>query len=313
MRVIFSIALIFISDFIIAQTVAWQPGSGHEQIAIWSEKIPDSLPLAGPEYMHTGEKSIANKPYILVERVSKPTMTLYRPTVNNTGAAVIVFPGGGYKRLAIDLEGSEICEWLASIGITGILLKYRVPYSGPYYDPKCNCQKDAIAPIALEDAQRTLGLVRYHASEWNIDPHKIGVIGFSAGGHLVADISSHFSKRLYPVVDSADNVSCRPDFGMVIYPGHMLEKTTKEFQLNPTIPVTKDTPPMFLVQAVDDPVDTVQNSLVYFIALKKAGVPVEYHLYPKGGHAFGLRNTDMPVTNWPQLAEVWLKSIGVSP
>lgn len=302
---------IFIADFITAQKAVWQPPAGHEQIAIWPRKIPDLQPVDGPEYMHPGDKTIANIPYFLVEQVSSPTITIYSPNMKNTGTAIIVFPGGGYKRLAIDLEGSEICEWLASIGITGILLKYRVPYSGPYYDPGCNCQKDAIAPMALEDAQRALGLVRYHASEWNINPHKIGVIGFSAGGHLVADLSTHYNKRLYPVIDSADYTSCRPDFGLVIYPGHMLEKTTKEFQLNPTIPVTKDTPPMFLLQAVDDPVDTVQNSLVYFIALKKAGVPVEYHLYPKGGHAFGLRKTDMPVTDWPNLAEKWLKSIGI--
>jgi acetyl esterase/lipase len=143
------------------------------------------------------------------------------------------------------------------------------------------------------------------------NPTKIGVIGFSAGGHLVANLSTHFKKRVYPVIDSADHVSCRPDFGLAIYPGHMLEKTTKEFQLNPTIPVSRNTPPMFLVQAEDDPVDTVQNSLVYYIALKKAGVPVEYHVYARGGHAFGLRKTKFPITGWPKLAETWFKTIGL--
>lgn len=300
-----------VSCNMIAQLNVWQPSSGYKQLLIWPKTVPDAQPMVGSESMRQGEDLIANKPIILVERVSLPTMTIYSPKGKNTGAAVIVFPGGGYKCLAIDLEGSEICEWLASIGITGILLKYRVPDSGPYWDSQCKCHKDPIAPMALEDAQRTLGLVRFHAVDWHIDPHKIGVIGFSAGGHLVADISNHFKKRVYQVIDSADHVSCRPDFGLSIYPGHMLEKTTKEFELNPSIPVSKDTPPTFLLQAVDDPVDTVQNSLVYFIALKKAGVPVEYHLYAQGGHAFGLRKTNLPITNWPQLAETWLKTIGI--
>jgi acetyl esterase/lipase len=294
-----------------AQTKVWQPATGHKQVPIWPALIPDSQPATGEEFIKQAQNLVAGKPWFSVERVSLPTMTIYSPKGKNTGAAVIVFPGGGYQRLAIDLEGTEICEWLASIGITGILLKYRVPNSGPHWDSHCGCQKDPLAPMALEDAQRSLGLLRFHAAEWHIDPHKIGVIGFSAGGHLVADLSTHFRKRLYPVIDSADNISCRPDFGMVIYPGHMLEKTTKEFELNPALPVSNDTPPMFLLQAEDDPVDTVQNSLVYFIALKRAGVSVEYHLYPEGGHAFGVRKTDFPITSWPQLAEIWLKTVGI--
>jgi acetyl esterase/lipase len=311
MKVLLLISCTLIFDNTISQTSVWQPSSGHTQIAIWPKNVPDLQPANGSEFMHQADILIANEPCMLVERVSSPTMTIYPPKGKNTGAAVVVFPGGGYKVLAIDLEGTEICEWLASIGITGILLKYRVPFSGPYWDPQCNCHKDPLAPMALEDAQRTLGLVRFHAAEWHIDTHKIGVIGFSAGGHLVADLCAHFKKRAYPVIDSADFVSCRPDFGLAIYPGHMMEKTTKEFELNPTIPVLKDTPPMFLLQAEDDPVDTVQNSLVYFIALKKAGVPVEYHVYSEGGHAFGLRKTSLPITNWPQLSETWLKTIGI--
>ncbi len=309
-RLLFVICIVIIGK-LNAQTNVWQPSSGHTQIPLWTKNVPDAQPMVGSEFMRQRENLVANKPWTSVERVSLPTMTIYSPNGKNTGAAVVVFPGGGYQCLAIDLEGSEICEWLASAGITGILLKYRVPHSGPYWDPQCNCHKDPIAPMALEDAQRTLGLVRFHAREWHIDPHKIGVIGFSAGGHLVADISTHFKKRVYPIIDSVDYTSCRPDFGMAIYPGHMLEKTTNEFDLNPTVPVSKDTPPMFLLQAVDDPVDAVQNSLVYFIALKKAGVPVEYHLYANGGHAFGLRKTNLPITNWPQLAETWLKTIGI--
>jgi acetyl esterase/lipase len=308
---IFTLGVMFMFCNLVAQTNGWQPLPGNTQLPIWPKEAPDHQSDVGPEFI-TAEKSlVAGKLWVSVENVSNPTITVYSPKGKNTGAAVVVFPGGGYKVLAIDLEGTEICEWLASIGITGILLKYRVPNSGPYYEK--HRQKDPVTPMALQDAQRALGLVRFHATEWHIDPHKIGVIGFSAGGHLVANISTHFKKRVYPIIDSADNISCRPDFGMTIYPGHMLEKTTKEFQLNPTIPISSNTPPMFLLQAVDDPVDTVQNSLVYFIALKNAGVPVEYHLYAKGGHAFGVRKTNLPITSWPHLAETWLKTIGMIP
>ena len=139
-----------------------------------------------------------------VDNVSRPTMMVYPPTGKNTGAAVVVFLGGGYYVLAIDLEGTEVCDWLTSKGITCVLLKYRVPHTGPQWDDKCKCQVNPKAPMALQDAQRTMGLIRSHAAEYHIDPHKIGVLGFSAGGHLVADISTHFDKRLYPTVDAAD-------------------------------------------------------------------------------------------------------------
>lgn len=294
-----------------AQAHVWQPSQGHTQVPIWPGTPPDLQPTAGPETAKPMDKKIAGKPVIAVERVSHPTMTIYSPKGHNTGVAVVVFPGGGYKILAIDLEGSEICEWLASRGITGILLKYRVPDSGPYWDPKCDCHKEPIAPTALEDAQRTIGLIRYHAAKWHINPHKIGVLGFSAGGNQVAATSTRYKKRLYSAVDAADRVSCRPDFGIALYPGHMQENTTNEYDLNPRIPVTSDTPPTFLLQAEDDPVDTVQNSLVYYAALKKAGVPVEMHLYAQGGHAFGLRQTTHPITKWPQLVETWLVTIGM--
>jgi acetyl esterase/lipase len=231
-------------------------------------------------------------------------MTVYSPKGTNTGVAVVVFPGGGYMCLAIDIEGTEICDWLTSRGITAVLLKYRVPVTrvGPY----------AESPLALEDAQRTVGLVRFHAAEWHIDPHKIGVIGFSAGGHMVTAMSTHFDKRLYPAVDAADKESCRPDFAIALYPGH-LWKRDGNFELNPNVPITTNTPPTFLVQAENDPVDNVNNSLVYYMALKNAGVPVEMHLYAQGGHAFGLRRTKFPITGWPQLVETWLGTIGMIP
>lgn len=241
-------------------------------------------------------------------------MTVYSPKGKNTGVAVIVFPGGGYTDLAIDLEGTQVCDWLTPRGITCVLLKYPVPDSGPAWHNDCQCNIHPKAPTALEDAQRTLGLVRLHAAEWHIDPHKIGVLGFSAGGHMVANISTHFAKRAYAPVDAADKVSCRPDFAAAIYPGHLLENTTKEYELNPLIPVTPDTPPTFLIQAEDDNVDRVKQSLVYYIALKNAGVPVEMHLYAHGGHAFGLRRqTNFPITAWPQLMQNWLATIGMLP
>jgi acetyl esterase/lipase len=166
--------------------------------------------------------------------------------------------------------------------------------------------------MALEDAQRTLGLVRFHASEWHIDPHKVGVLGFSAGGHLVAAVSVHFEKRLYPIVDAADKESCRPDFAIAIYPGHLSVSETG-LELNPDIRthLTRQTPPTILFQNEDDKVDSVEDSLSYYVGLKKAGVPVEMHLYAQGGHAYGLRRTKFPATSWPELVRIWLGTIGI--
>jgi len=286
-----------------AQTNVWQPAPGHTQLAIWPGAIPDPHPVPGPEYMRIDTNR--SDPHNLVTwalNVSHPTMTVYSPKNTNTGVAVVVFPGGGYQGLAIDLEGTEICDWLTSRGITAVLLKYRVPSKriGPYGE----------APMALEDAQRTLSLVRHRSDEWHIDPHKIGVIGFSAGGHMVTATSTHFNQRSYPATDAADKESCRPDFAIALYPGHMWDEETP-FELNPNVPVTSHTPPTFIVQAQDDPVDNVNNSLVYFVALTKAKVPAELHIFPHGGHGFGLRRTQFPITEWPKLAENWLGTIGI--
>jgi acetyl esterase/lipase len=281
-------------------------------VPIWPGKVPDAQPVAAPED-ETGNVTthlVAGKPWVYVGKVSRPTMTVYSPKGTNTGAAIVVFPGGGYGILAIDLEGTEVCDWLVSRGITCVLLKYRVPgagltpRSGPYPD----------SPMALEDAQRTIGLVRFHSPEWHIDPHKIGVLGFSAGGHLVAAASTHFAQRLYPAIDAADNESCRPDFAVALYPGH-LSLADNSIALNPDIRthITRQTPPTFLLQNEDDHVDRVEDSLSYYAALKKGGVPVEMHLYAQGGHAFGLRRTKTPATAWPQLVETWLVTIGMIP
>lgn len=294
----------------VAAQAVWQPSPGHTQVPIWPGKAPDAQAVKGPEVSETaldatgGKQLVGGKPWVYLDRVSRPTMTVYSPVGRNTSAAVVVFPGGGYNILAIDLEGTEACDWLTSRGITCVLLKYRVPCvkTGPYRD----CR------TALEDAQRTVGLVRFQAARWHIDPHRIGVLGFSAGGHMVAAISTHFEKRLYPPVDAADTASCRPDFAIALYPGH-LAVPERSFALNPDIQVTSRTPPTFLLQAEDDPIDPVENSLVYHAALRKAGIPAELHLFVKGGHAFGLRRTSSPITGWPQLVEKWLATIGMIP
>jgi len=291
-----------------AQTPVWQPSSEHTQVSIWPGAVPDAQPAPGAESMKTDSNFLVAGRHVMgVDNVTRPTMTVYAPTGTNTGAAV-VFPGGGFAGLAIDLEGTEVCDWLTSGGITCVLLKYRVP-SLPY-DWHCDCRPNGLATstLALEDAQRTVGLVRFHAAEWHVDPSKIGVLGFSAGGYLVAEISTHFEHRLYASVDAADGKSCRPDFAVAIYPGHLW--MDDGLKLNPHVPVTSQTPPTFLLQAKDDPVDTVTNSLVYYAALKKAGVPLEMHLYAHGGHAFGLRRTKFPITGWPELVETWLGTVG---
>ena len=306
---IFALCVVFAFGDLSAQTPAWQPSPGHTQVPIWPGAVPDAQPVAGPEDTATVEDPlVAGRPWVQVGHVSRPTMTVYAPKERNTAAAVVVFPGGGYWILAIDLEGTEVCDWLTSKGIACVLLKYRVPGEGLY--PRSGPYPDS--PMALEDAQRTVGLVRFHAAEWHIDPHRIGVLGFSAGGHLVAAMSSHFGQRLYPAVDAADKESCRPDFAVALYPGH-LSLAANSLGLNPDIHVTGQTPPTFLLQNEDDPVDRVEHSLSYYAALKKAGVPVEMHLYAQGGHAFGLRRTKLPVTGWPQLVETWLGTIGMIP
>ena len=282
---------------------AWPPAPGHLTMNIWPAAAPDPVPTTGPEADATTAKDnlIAGKPLIRLGNVSTPTITLYAPKGQNTGAAVVVFPGGGYSILAIDLEGTEVCDWLNGIGVNCILLKYRVPNTGPYLTK---------SPAALEDAQRAVGLVRAHAAEWKIDPKRIGVLGFSAGGHLAAALSTHYDQRLYPTQDAADSQSCRPDFAIVIYPGYLADAHDNfldKLDLHPTA----NTPPTFLVQAEDDGVH-VENATTWFLALKAVDVPAELHLYSKGGHGYGLRpQADLPVTTWPQSASTWLKTIHI--
>jgi acetyl esterase/lipase len=304
MRRLASLAIVtLLSVSLFAQKPAWEPAPGHVTLNLWPHAAPSAAPSSAAEGDTTTAKDrlVAGKPVIRVGNVSVPTLTVSSPKGRNTGAAVVVFPGGSYHILAIDLEGTEVCDWLNSAGITCVLVKYRVPDSGPY--PK--------SAAALQDAQRAFGIVRSYAAEWHIDPNRIGVLGFSAGAHLSAALSTHFDQRLYDPVDDADKISCRPDFAVIIYPGY-LALSEQNFAPNAEIHVTEKTPPSFIVQAEDDPVH-VENSTIYFLALKNAKVPAELHIYADGGHGYGLRRTELPVTAWPALVETWLRTIRMTP
>ncbi len=287
------------SATLFAQKPAWGPAPGRLTLPLWPNGAPGAPanPPAEADMTTAKDNLVAGKPLIRLGNVSSPTLTLYAPRLHNTGAAVLVFPGGGYRILAIDLEGTEVCDWLNSAGVACVLVKYRVPGTGPY--PK--------SAAALQDAQRAIGIVRSRAAEWHIDPNRIGVLGFSAGAHLAAALSTHFDRRLYDAVDAADRVSCRPDFAVIVYPGY-LALAEKNFAANPDIPVTAQTPPSFILQAEDDPVH-VENAMVYFMALKNAKVPAELHIYAAGGHGYGLRRTEEPVTTWPASVITWMHTI----
>jgi acetyl esterase/lipase len=234
-------------------------------------------------------------------------MTIMPAKGRKTGAAVIVFPGGGFQKVFVGLEGTEICEWLTAKGVTCIVSKYRAPGGNDFWDT--TLERRVTPPIAraLQDAQRTIRLVRSKAGALGIDPHRIGVLGMSAGGYLVAQTSNILTPAYRPV-DAFDEVSSRPDFAVALYPGHMCHD---DGSFDATLPVTKAAPPTFIVQAWNDATDAICNSLMYATALDKAGVSTEVHLFAKGGHAFALRHKDEPVGEWPHLVELWLKQIGM--
>jgi acetyl esterase/lipase len=234
-----------------------------------------------------------------ITNISKPSLTVYAPPAGkNTGAAALVFPGGSYLRLSYTTEGTDICDWLNSIGMTCVLVKYRVPEDGHY---PANVED-------LEDAQQAMRITREHAAEWHIDPHRIGVIGFSAGAHLAVVLSTHpdFEGKSVPV----STIDARPDFQMVIYPG-WLTNPAEAGTVDPVLVPTLQVPPTFLVQAENDYTAHVENVLVYFEALKNARVPAELHVYTLGGHGFGLGSKELPVSNWSSLAETWLHTIHI--
>ena len=267
----------------------------HETIRLWPGTAPGEKPGPNKERDTSPGSGI-----IRLGNVTVPTITIFPPAADkNTGAAVVVCPGGGYSILAYDLEGTEICQWLNSIGVTGVLLKYRVPpHKGvPRYQ----------AP--LQDAQRAIGIVRSRAKDWKIDPERIGILGFSAGGHLAATASNTFDGRTYPAVDAADKASCRPDFTILIYPAYLAAKGN-DLKLAPEIQVTPHTPPAFITMTEDDPVH-MEGAFAYVLALKHAKIPAELHIYPKGGHGYGLRPSKNEVSHWPERAAEWMKAQGL--
>jgi acetyl esterase/lipase len=272
----------------------------QESIPLWPAAALAVKGYSGEETNIPSTNKVDNRPFNQLGNVVNPRMTIFRPPEGKaSGAAVLVFPGGSYRILADDMEGSEICQWLSSLGITGILVRYRVPPlpgKQRYADP-------------LEDAQRALGMVRSRAAEWHLDPARIGVMGFSAGGHLATLMSNHFDQRTYAPIDEAERVSCRPDFTILIYPAFLTNRDDPAGQLVAEFHVTAQAPPAFIVQTEDDPV-RVQNSLFYYLALVNVKVPAEMHLFSKGGHGYGMRATGAPVAAWPKYAEVWLKSMG---
>lgn len=281
---------------------SWVHAEVPKAIPLWPGLVPGvkaDLP-AEADISKPGDELVAGRPVIRLGNVSQPTMTIYRPDPSkDTGAAVLVCPGGGYYILAMDLEGTEVCAWLNSIGVTGVLLKYRVP------------RRDGMPPHlpALQDAQRALGLLRSQAPDLGIDPQRIGVLGFSAGAHLSAALSTQTTARAYPVVDAADQADSRPDFCVLIYPAYLTDPQQRD-HLAPELAFSgMNPPPTFMAQTQDDS-SYVDSSLVYYRALKNANVPAELHLYPTGGHGYGLRRTTATVTTWPDRVEEWLRSAG---
>ena len=289
----------------------WHAAAGATEIALWPANVTIARPkVTGPERtnVYRGPKAPLGIPTTTVFDVTKPTVTIFPAKGPNTGAAVLVFPGGGYQVLAIDFEGTEVCDWATAKGITCAVLKYRVPGSGHYWDEACKCHKLPRVPMALQDAQRAMVILRGRAAAFGIDPHKTGVLGFSAGGHMVAAISNADSLSYTPV-DSADKQDTRPDFAVALYPGHLW--SGQALDLYGFNHISAKVPPTFIAQAEDDPVDDVRNSIAYFLALRTAKTPVEMHIYAHGGHAFGLRRTGQPITHWPDLVEQWLHTIGI--
>ena len=270
-------------------------------VDLWPGTAPGEKGDIGPEADLTKptETLIAGRRLIRLGNVSKPSMTIMKPPAEkDNGACVVIFPGGGYHILAWDLEGTEVAEWLNKNGVTGIVVKYRVP--------KRAGLENYAAP--LQDAQRAMGLVRANAKEWGIDSERIGTLGFSAGGHLAAALASHTEKRTYAKVDAADDLSCSANFNLLIYPGYLSLKEQGD-KINPSVAISPKHPKTFIVMTQDDSVRP-ENALVYYAELTKAKIPSELHMYPTGGHGYGLRESKEVVTTWPARALDWMRANG---
>lgn len=279
----------------LASTVA---AANQPVIDVWPGDAPGEKSDTGPEKFQDPKPGEVKKVARLMN-VSKPTLTLYAPAKDKAnGTAVIICPGGGYNILAWDLEGTEIAEWLNKQGVTALVLKYRVP--------KRPNEAAHVAP--LKDAQRAVSIVRSQAKELGVDEKKIGILGFSAGGHLAAMTSMHFDARTYDKLDAVDDVSCRPDFAVLIYPAYLTNK--EQTELSSDVKISEQTPPMFLAHAGDDPVTPLSSVLLY-AALKRAKVPAELHVYATGGHGYGMREGNSTATDWPVQCERWLKGRGL--
>ena len=256
----------------------------REIIYLWPGKVPGELKEKQPPVIDTSK----NDKILRFDEVTNPAIEVFLPdkAINN-GSAVIVCPGGGYNILAYDLEGTEIAGWLNRLGFTAFVLQYRIP------DKKGG---------ALQDVQRAMRIVRNNPQNWNIDPEKIGVMGFSAGGSLSARASTLFNKKTYPPVDKSDSLSCRPSFTMLIYPAYLDQGPG--LTLTPELELSKDVPPIFIFQTADDPYGN--SALVMAGALRNAKLPVELHFLSTGGHGYGLRPGKVAAETWPLLAEKWL-------
>lgn len=296
----------------VEQEGVWRPAADGTQVPLWPADVVLAKPDTGdhPEATGNGSPLVGGRKWHWASYVTRPTMTIYRPKGPNTGAAMLVLPGGGFHAVATDLEGTEICDWVVQQGMTCIMLKYRTPQVWPKENGR---QRRPKVLLALEDAQRAMGLLRQQASTYGIDPHRIGVIGFSAGAYLVADMSNT-EERTYPLTDAADQQSPRPDFAIVAYAARMLDdsKGRNSLELQPWVKISPKAPPTLIIHAMDDPVDDVRQPMAYALALHDAGVPVDMRLYAQGGHAFGMRPTADPVTTqWPGQVKQWLHDIGV--
>jgi len=262
---------------------------------VWPGQAPGEKGDVGEEKLLPAREEA--RPVQRLTNVTRPTITVYHPKDPDAAkTAVLICPGGAYHILAIDLEGEEVAAWLNSIGVTGVVLKYRVP--------RRKDQPKHLAP--LQDAQRAMSLVRSKADNWGIAPDRIGILGFSAGGHLSAATSTNFDRRQYDPIDDVDQVSCRPDFAVLVYPAYLIEGVG----FAPEIRVGEQTPPTFFVHAGDDRISP-SNSIRTYLALRQAGVPAELHVYAGGGHGFGLRPSDHPCSTWPQRCEQWMRSQGL--